>query len=91
MGKGYTLYRGSIDILAYADDLTFVSETPGLQAMLDTAGRIATWAGLSFNPKKCATLYIDGKKREAPPTHFRIQKVPHRPSLQQKYTNSLGY
>jgi hypothetical protein len=52
-----------------------MSETPeGLQAMLDTAGRIATWAGLSFNLKKCATLHIDGKKREAPPTHFRIQE-----------------
>jgi hypothetical protein len=75
MGKGYTLYGGSIDVLAYADDLTFVSETPeGLQAMLDTAGRIATWAGLSFNPRKCATLHIDGKKREAPLTHFHIQE-----------------
>ena len=63
LGSGYSLYGESIDVLAYADDLTFVSESPGgLQAMLDTAGRVATWAGLTFNPKKCATLHIDGKR-----------------------------
>jgi hypothetical protein len=63
-------------VLAYADDLTFVSESPeGLQAMLDTAGRLATWAGLTFNPKKCATLHVDGKRRETLPTQFHIQEV----------------
>jgi hypothetical protein len=41
--SSYSLYGGSIDVLAYADDLTFVSENPeGLQTMLDTAGRVAT-------------------------------------------------
>jgi len=73
--RGYNLYDSSIDVLAYADDLTLMSETPeGLQAMLDTAGRVATWAGLKFNPKKCATLHIDGKRREALPTQFHIQE-----------------
>jgi hypothetical protein len=62
-GSGYSLYGRSKDMLAYADDLTFVSESlEGLQAMLDTASRVATWAGLTFNPKKCATLHIDGKR-----------------------------
>jgi len=47
LGSGYSLYGESIDVLAYADDLTFVSENPqGLQAILDTAGRVATWARL---------------------------------------------
>jgi len=55
--SGYSLYDGSIDVLVYADDLTFVSESPeGLQAMLDTAGRVATWAGLS-SLQRCAPRY----------------------------------
>jgi hypothetical protein len=41
--SGYSLHGESIDVLAYADDLTFLSEKPaGLQAMLDTADRVAT-------------------------------------------------
>ena len=61
LGSGYSLYGESIDVLAYADHLTFVSESPeGLQAMLDTAGIVATGAALTFNPKTCAALHIDG-------------------------------
>jgi hypothetical protein len=72
--NGYNLHGESIDVLAYADDLTFVAENPErLQAMLDIAGKVANWAGLSFNPKKCATLHIDGKRREALPTPFKLQ------------------
>jgi hypothetical protein len=75
LGSGYSLYGRSIDVLAYADDLTFVSESPeALQAMLDRAERVATWAGLKFNPKKCATLHIDGKRREVLTTQFHIQE-----------------
>jgi hypothetical protein len=73
--SGYSLYGDSIDMLAYADDLTLLSETPeGLQAMLDTAGKVASWAGLKFSPRKCATLNIDGKRQEALPTQFHIQE-----------------
>ena len=73
--SGYSLYGESMDVLAYADDLTFVSDNPeGLQAMLDMADRVATWAGLKFNSRKCATLHMDGKRREALPTQFRIQE-----------------
>jgi hypothetical protein len=73
--RGYSLYGSSIDVLAYADNLTLVSETPeGLQAMLDNAGRVATWAGLTFNQRKCATLHTDGKRQEALPTQFHIQQ-----------------
>ena len=42
--------------------------------MLDTNGSVATWAGLTFNPKKCATLHIDGKRRQTLPTQFHIQE-----------------
>jgi hypothetical protein len=72
--RGYSLYGSHIDVLAYADDLMLVSETPEvLQAMLDTAGKVANWAGLTFNLRKCATLQIDVKRREALPTQFHIQ------------------
>jgi len=40
---GYRLRGDSIDVLAYANELTLVSETPEvLQAVLYTAGRVAT-------------------------------------------------
>jgi hypothetical protein len=40
----------SFHVLTDADDLTQVSETlKGLQAMLDTAGIVATWAGRKFD------------------------------------------
>jgi hypothetical protein len=62
-------------VLAYADELAFVDENPeALQSMLYTAGRVATWAGLKFNPVKCATLHIDGKRREALRTQFHLQE-----------------
>ena len=75
LGHGYKLHDSANDMLAYADDLAIVSGTPdGLQAMLDTAGKIATWAGLRFNHRKCAPLHIDGRKREVLATQFHIQE-----------------
>ena len=60
-------------MLVYADELTLMSETPiGLQAMLDTAGWVAIWAGLRFNPRKCAMLHIDSKRCEVTSTQFHI-------------------
>jgi hypothetical protein len=74
LNSGYSLHGKFIDVLAYTDDLTFVSGNPEkLQAMLDTADRVATWAGLKFNSRKCATLHIYGKRRETVPTQFHIQ------------------
>jgi len=50
--SGYRFRGGSIDALTYANELTLMSETPeGLQAVFYTAGRVATWAGLKFNPR----------------------------------------
>jgi hypothetical protein len=73
-GTGYQLHRENINSLAYADDLALVARTPDdLQGLLDVTGRVADWAGLQFNGSKCATLHIDGKKKEALPTVFIIQ------------------
>jgi hypothetical protein len=87
--NGYSHHDVSIDMLAYADELIFVSETPeGLQAMLDTAGRFATWAGLKLNPRKCDTLHIDGERPEALLTQFHIQEgVPLALSEMEVYEN----
>jgi hypothetical protein len=71
--SGYSLHGASIDVLAYADELTLMSEIPiELQAILDTAGWVATWAGLRFNPRKCARLHIDSKRHKAISIQFNI-------------------
>jgi hypothetical protein len=71
--SGYRLHGDFIDVLACADELSLMSETTiELQAMLDTAGWVTTWAGLRFNPRKCAILHIDSKRHEAISTHFHI-------------------
>jgi len=56
--------------------------------MPDTAGKVATWAGLKFNPRKCATLHIDGERHEALTTQFHIQEgVPPALSEMEVYEN----
>lgn len=61
-------------MLAYADDLALVSKPKeDLQSLLSATGKIATWAGLSFNARKCATIHIDGRKRNILTTQFNIQ------------------
>jgi len=40
--------------------------------MLDTTRWVATWAGLRFNPRKCAMLHIDSKRHEVISTQFHI-------------------
>jgi hypothetical protein len=67
--SGYSFHGASIDMLTDADDLSLLSEIPkGPQTMLGTAGCVATWTGLKFIPRYCATLHIDGTRRGALPT-----------------------
>jgi hypothetical protein len=76
LGHGYKLHDSTIDVLAYDDDFALVSGTSdGLQAMLDTANKIASWAGLRFNHTKCATLHRDSRKHEVLPTQFHTQNL----------------
>lgn len=52
------------------------SETPeGLQTVLDVASCVATWTSLRFNPRKCATLHVDGKKRETIHTNSQFKRA----------------
>ncbi|XP_065438543.1 uncharacterized protein T26G10.4-like [Chrysemys picta bellii] len=50
--------------------------------MLDATSRATDWVGLRFNVKKCATLHIDGSKRDSVETTgfqiqgFRVRQTP---------------
>lgn len=60
---GYTLYGNRISTLAYADDLVLIASSPEeMRSLLRAADAAAIEAGLHFNPKKCATLHLAGKK-----------------------------
>ncbi|XP_023226012.1 uncharacterized protein LOC111626755 [Centruroides sculpturatus] len=72
---GYQLHDQAISILAYADDVTIVSNsTTGLQAQLDLLSTWAQCSGLAFNPSKCATLSVASKYRCATNPSFTIQE-----------------
>ena len=65
---GYAIVEGEkVAILAYADDLCLMAESPErLQEMLNRTKEFADWAGLKFRPNKCATLMINNRA----PRHF---------------------
>jgi len=65
--QGYSFIQGEVAVLAYADDLCFIAETPDrLQEMLDRAQEFVAWTGLQFKATKCATLSINNRA----PRHF---------------------
>ena len=54
---GYSIANSVVKILAYADDLSVFASTPEvMQGMLDRVVQASEWAGLTFSPRKCATL-----------------------------------
>ena len=56
---GYQVAHSTIKTLTYADDLCVFASSPTIiQQMLTEAQEAATWAGLTFNPRKCAALTI---------------------------------
>lgn len=75
---GFNLYDRKVSVLAYADDLVLIAETPEeLQNMLATASTAADWMGLTFNATKCASLHVDGSlKDRVLPSVFSIQGAP---------------
>eukprot|EP00731_Ephydatia_muelleri_P037617 Em0521g3a len=68
---GYKIANSSITTLAYADDLCVLSSSRTLmQQMMDRAHQAGSWAGLTFNTKKCASLTIlrgQGRRQRAVP------------------------
>uniref|UniRef100_A0A914WV51 Reverse transcriptase domain-containing protein n=1 Tax=Plectus sambesii TaxID=2011161 RepID=A0A914WV51_9BILA len=74
---GYNIQGQKIAVLAYADDLVLTTDSAAdLQSALNITTTIASWAGLTFNARKCASLHIDGKRHTALSTRFTIQDEP---------------
>ncbi|KMQ81666.1 reverse transcriptase rna-dependent dna polymerase subfamily, partial [Lasius niger] len=63
------------NVLAYADDIALVANSPeGMRRLLAAAEDAASLAGLRFNPAKCATLHIGaGVGGRVLPTTFVLQ------------------
>ena len=75
-GAGYQLSNTNIKSLTYADDLCALAPSPEIiQLMLSKAEAAAKWAGLTFNPRKCAALTIYRKQKR------RQRAVNSRPTL----------
>ena len=73
---GYKIANSSITSLAYADDLCVLSSSRSqMQLMLDHAHKASSWAGLTFNTRKCASLTILRGQGE------RQRAVPFKPKL----------
>ncbi|KAL5509990.1 hypothetical protein EMCRGX_G005453 [Ephydatia muelleri] len=68
---GNQIANSSITTLAYADDLCVLSSSRSLmQRMLDRAHQAGSWASLTFNTRKCASLTIlrgQGTRQRAVP------------------------
>ncbi|CAM5173819.1 unnamed protein product [Natator depressus] len=75
---GFNLHGERVSVLAYADDLVLTADDPeNLQRMLHATSRAVDWMGLRFNAKKCASLHINGSKRDSvQTTGFQIQGEP---------------
>ena len=64
--------------LAYADDLVLVAkDAASLQVLLDRVGAIASWAGLVFNARKCASLSLRKGNAAALQLHVGGEALPH--------------
>ena len=62
-GLGYPIAGSSLHSLAYADDLCVIAASrTQLQSLLDRCVAFTSWAGLTFNPKKCGSLSLVNKK-----------------------------
>ena len=76
--NGFNLGTNNYSILAYADDLVLIAKNANdLRLLLERTTSIANWAGLRFNPKKCASLHVNGhvngKRQIDMDTRFEIQ------------------
>ncbi|CAM5143307.1 unnamed protein product [Natator depressus] len=89
---GFNLHSERVSVLAYMDDLVLTADDPeNLQRMLDATSRAADWMGSHFNTKKCASLHIDGSKRDSvQTTGFQIQGEPIIPLAEGQVYRHLG-
>ncbi|CAM5164584.1 unnamed protein product [Natator depressus] len=89
---GFNLHGERVSVLAYVDDLVLTADDPeNLQRMLDATSQAADWMRLRFNAKKCASLHIDGSKRDSVQmTGFQIQGEPVIPLAEGQAYRHLG-
>ncbi|XP_070166141.1 uncharacterized protein [Polyergus mexicanus] len=89
---GFDLLGSRFSVLAYADDIALVADTPeGMQRLLAAAEDGASSVGLRFNPAKCATLHIGaGAGSRVLPTTFEIQGEPVHPLASGEPYHHLG-
>lgn len=75
---GYDMFGNAFNILAYADDLALIADTPeGMRRLLTAVELEAASVGLHFNPAKCATLHISrGALGRVLPTRFELEGLP---------------
>lgn len=75
---GFDLLGSRHSVVAYADDIALVADSPeGMRRLLAVAEDAATSVGLRFNPAKCATLHLAaGSGGRVLPTSFVIQGQP---------------
>ncbi|KAE8740768.1 hypothetical protein FOCC_FOCC013713 [Frankliniella occidentalis] len=74
---GFQLHDKTLSCLAFADDIVLLGKNrQAIQCMLDVVGGVATWVGLHFNAKKCATLCICKKRANMVNTTVQVQSIP---------------
>ncbi|XP_026462916.1 uncharacterized protein LOC113365616 [Ctenocephalides felis] len=87
----YELEGQKFNVLAYADDLAIIgADREALQRLLNTTKTIAAWSGLQFNARKCATLHVDGRRRSAIGTTFKLGAENLRALSQEEWYEHLG-
>ncbi|KAG8225596.1 hypothetical protein J437_LFUL004164 [Ladona fulva] len=63
---GYQLGLRKLCVLAYVDDAVLIARSAGaLDTLLHAVSTAATWSGLRFKPRKCATLHLHHTWRNA--------------------------
>ncbi|KAG8235789.1 hypothetical protein J437_LFUL016121 [Ladona fulva] len=76
---GYKIGGTTLCALAYADDVVLIARSAGaLDTLLHAVSTSATWSGLTFKPKKCASLHLDHTqgRRRLKQSRFNIQGRP---------------
>ena len=88
----FNVYTQDIDILAFADDVTFLSSThEGIQHMLDVAQSSASILGFEFQPDKSASLTISPNQQSNQHQTLKLNNIPIKNFEKDEYHLYLGF
>lgn len=92
LGVGYRIGTQTFNNLTYADDTALIADSPeGMRSLLERVEAAAGKVGLSFNPRKCATLHLKGRGGgRVRPTVFRLQGEDVSPLGEGEHYEHLG-